>query len=636
MTESQNSIDLATSTMSLKQHIWLIVGLCILVFGQTVFFGFITYDDPEYSYANEHIRGGLTVDGIRWAVSFEAAQTHSNWIPLTFISLMLDAEFYGDRAGGYHLTNLLLHVANSILLYLLFHKLTARPTESFVIAIVFAVHPLHVESVAWVTERKDVLSTFFGFLSLLSYAHWTVSKNRTCFVGALTCFGLSLLAKQTLVTLPFLLLLLDFWPLRRLSTQTIPLQPAPESESPSIADRRENGPNISPAMVFRLVTEKLPFFALTIVFVTTVYCAQQNAMPKDIGWVTRCANAGITYLLYVKHSICPFGLSIFYPHPGGDTSVTLGVLSWLTIMAISTLAILQFRKRPFLLVGWFWFLGTLVPMIGLVQVGDQQMADRYMYVPQTGLALVIVWSVREVADRRNWSRQLVHRAVAGLLAVLTCVAILQTFRWRDSLILYRHTLAHTTDNATIQHLMAACLAERREWTKASFYFTRACELDPRNATMAANYGSMLANEGRNAEARTQLLRAIALQEHHPNARFVLASLDEKAGHLESAIAHARVAFEAHSESPQLVVMLSRLLMLKSEFVESEQLLRHAVLHSPGDAELWSFLGFVLLETDRPQEAVDCFETSIRCDPINELARTGLSQAVKSARDQDEK
>lgn len=592
-----------------ERHIGLIVALCLIVYGQTLSFGFVTYDDPAYSYDNEHIRGGLSAEGLRWALSRDTMLTHSNWIPLTFLSLMLDADLYGDWAGGYHLTNLGLHLANSILLYLLLCRMTDCRSRSAVVACIFAVHPLHVESVAWVTERKDVLSTFFGLLAMLGYVRWIQTGRLWNYSFALLSFLLSLLAKQTLVTLPFLLLLLDFWPLGRLGAAAAPTSP----------------PGLDWAVLRRRIVEKLPFLALSILFSAAVYRAQQYAMPDAFGLRTRIANAGIAIVMYVWRTVWPVGLSVFYPHPGNGISLPVAGVCWALVILISIICAWQLRRRPWLAVGWFWFLGTLVPMLGLVQVGEQQMADRYMYVPQTGLVLAAVWMIAGLARAHNWPARRLTWLAASFLTALTCAAVLQTRLWRDSEALYMHSLAQTRNNATVEHLMATLLAERGQWRAAEEHYRRAVELDPRNPTLAANHGALLARAGRLDAARRELQRAIELQPNHANARIDLARVEELNGNLDAAVEHIRVARSLNPDSPELDVILARVLMLQGHFAMAEEILRRSVAQHADQALSWTYLGFVLLETDRRDDAAECFETALRIDPGEELARTGLSQ-----------
>jgi protein O-mannosyl-transferase len=625
------------SAMS-KRHrtfVGVIVGLCLIVYGQTIFFGFITYDDPEYSYANEYIRNGLSLESLRWAVSLDTTTSHSNWIPLTFLSLMIDAELFGNRAAGYHLTNVVLHVGNSLLLFFVFCRMTGRQTESAIVACLFAVHPLHVESVAWVTERKDVLSTFFGFATLLYYVRWVQTRIRWNYVVALVAFLLSLLAKQTLVTLPFLLLLLDFWPLRRFTDKSATVTMLPPKTKMSeggedimVADNRATTRGMDWSLVAGRLLEKVPFLTLSLLFSATVYFAQRDAMDSmnSVSATSRIANAGIAVVLYVKRTVWPAGLGIHYPHPAENVSLEAACLCWLLIAVVSIVAVLQVRRRPWLAVGWFWFLGTLVPVIGLVQVGDQQMADRYMYVPQTGLVLAIVWTVWGHASTNRWPARRVKMLWTTAVFALSCTAILQTALWRDSRLLYEHTLEHTQNNAKVLHLMATLLSERGQWEESVMYFERAVGNDFQNPTLAASFGATLAQAGRHEEARRMLLRAIELQPDHVNARTDLASLEEMRGNLDAALEHVRAALLLDSDSPDLNVWIARLLMQQGEFSEAEQILRHSVGRVPTHALSWAYLGFVLLETDRRAEAIKCFEISIRNDPTDDLARSGLLQA----------
>ena len=356
------------------------VVLCVLlacavgaVYAQVWQFDFIMLDDPQHVTENPYVRGGLTASNLVWAFT---TRITANWLPLTWASLMLDTTIYGGvRAGGYHLTNAVLHTANTVLLFVFLVRVTQSQGRSAFVAALFGLHPLHVESVAWVTERKDVLSVFFGLLSLLAYARYVQSGRKLRLAAALGWLVCSLLSKQTLVTLPFVFLLLDFWPLRR---------------------------DFSAHGVVGLVLEKVPFLAACAVACAITMTAQAHgsaiAPLEAIPLRWRLSNAVVAYVLYLWQAIYPQRLAVFYPHPRDTLAGPMVLGAAAVFVAISAAAVLLRRRFPFLFVGWAWYVGTLVPMIGIVQIGSQQMADRYTYFPLIGVFLTMTWSVAAASD----------------------------------------------------------------------------------------------------------------------------------------------------------------------------------------------------------------------------------------------
>ena len=387
----------------------LLVALTLGVYLQVGRFGFIPIDDRLYVTEEAHIRDGLSTAGAVWAFS---TFYDCNWIPLTWISLMLDATLYGSWPGGHHLCNVALHVANVLLVFTFFLKATGRRGPSAFVAGLFAVHPLHVESVAWIAERKDVLSLFFGLSALCAYVAYARNPRPARLVLVLALYLCSLLTKQTLVTFPFVLLLLDYWPLGRLAIS-------------SSAVRK-------PA---RCVLEKLPFFLVSTAFCAVELLAQvrgHSTRPlAEIPFATRCANAVVAYSLYLKRTVLPFELAAFYPHPGVHLSPLAIAAASVCLGGITVFALTGARRRPFVLVGWLWFLGTLVPMIGMVQVGIQQMADRYAYFPLLGLYAAIAFSIATRWGTTPRRARLLCVPATGLVALYAAMAFVQVDYWRD-------------------------------------------------------------------------------------------------------------------------------------------------------------------------------------------------------------
>jgi hypothetical protein len=381
----------------------LLAALTLIVYVQVWRFDFVRLDDPKYIANNRHILGGVAVDGIRWAFG---TFYDGNWHPLTWLSLMLDASLFGRRPGGYHITNVTLHVANVLLVFALFSEMTRSRGPSAFVAALFAVHPLHVESVAWVSERKDVLSMLFALLSMRAYVQYA-QEPRVARLGLSWLYFLgSLLSKQTFVTLPLVFLLLDYWPLGRWSGAAPPDRlkevPVPCQTHPAQACR------------MRLIVEKLPFVAVSGVFCLVAVLAQSRNQfiqsLQNVPLATRCLNAISAYGLYVWKALFPVNLSSFYPHPGARLSMTGLAISSVFLSATTLFAIVNARRQPYILVGWLWYLVSLLPMIGLIQIGPQRMADRYVYFPLLGVYMAVAWLIPDlvpvtrgasVADRRR-------------------------------------------------------------------------------------------------------------------------------------------------------------------------------------------------------------------------------------------
>ena len=463
--------------------------------------GFIQLDDYDYVSRNPIVLKGLTAEGVRWAFGTFAI---ANWHPLTWLSHMLDCELFrvqgpGGAAeqwpGGHHLTSVALHAANSVLVLLLFVRMTGARWRSALVAALFALHPVHVESVAWVAERKDVLSTFFGLLALLAYASFARRAGPLRYAAVLLCFALSLLAKPMLVTLPFAMLLLDFWPLRR--------------RAPDAAG--------GPASIRRLLLEKLPLLALAAASSVVTVVAQRigGAMVQlaHIGLMDRLANALVAYGRYLLKTLWPAGLALQYPHPVRWPAETVLVAA-AGIGAITVLALVARNRWRFLFVGWFWFLGTLVPVIGLVQVGSQSMADRYNYVPSIGLLVVIVWGAAALLPARRSMRAGIAVAAATAVIALGAATHARARLWRDTETILRDSLAQAPDNPYLKFLLGLALQERGALGRALPYLDQFyepfLEMAPNNPPLLVRYAEAMGAVGRFRKAATLYDRAWAL------------------------------------------------------------------------------------------------------------------------------
>jgi len=507
--------------------------LCLLtaaVFAPVLGHGFLHFDDGIYVTENPAVRAGLTWPGVRWAFS---SVHHSNWTPLTWLSHMLDVELFGLAPAGHHLVNVLLHVSNAVLLFAVFRRMTGALRRSALVAALFAVHPLHVEPVAWIATRKDLLSTFFGLLSLWCYAGFAVRARRRDYGLALLFAALSLLAKQMLVTLPLILLLLDWWPLRRLS----PARPGRR------ARRREgSGPGVA-----ALLLEKAPFFALSFAASVAAFLAQRRGgSVADLEMLSlwrRIDNAVVSWVIYVEKTIVPAGLCAFYPFPSEPHSGWLLGGSLVGLVALTVVAVWALRERRYPAVGWLWFLVTLVPVIGLVQIGNQALADRYTYVPLIGLFVVVSFGAADLFDR--W--RLPDAAFTAMCIALPCAlafpASRQVRTWQSDQTLFERALAVTEANFTAHNNLGNVLHARGENDAAARHLEAALRLRPDSPKAHNNLANTYLDLGRTADALRHLKLALRLAPDAFQVHFNLAGVLAKLGRTDEAIAHYRRAAE---------------------------------------------------------------------------------------------
>jgi protein O-mannosyl-transferase len=467
---------------------WFTLGICIalagvtwLVFSQTLWHDFINYDDPHYVYENTKITGGLSISGIAWAFS----HIHSlNWHPLTTISHMLDCQLYGLKAGWHHFTNVLLHTLAAMLLFLALQQMTGAVWRSAFVAAVFAIHPLRVESVAWIAERKDVLSGVFFMLTLLAYVNYVRLPRIRGYLVVVFLFACGLMSKPMLVTLPFVLLLLDYWPLDRIKGQ-----------------------------LWKRVAEKIPLIALSAVSSVITFLVQKSAVgqTEELPIFERINNAVVSYVLYIWQMLWPVNLAVFYPHPENRLPPWEIVCCLLVVMCITVAAIALRTHRPYLLTGWLWYLGMLVPVIGLVQVGWQGRADRYMYLPQIGLYIAATWGVANLTALHRHRRATLSTVAVLVIAALSSCAWVQTSYWRNSEILFRHALAVTTNNDVAENNLGIVFLGQGKLDEAISLLQSAVDLRPDNSPAHENLAKALLQKGEVDNALVHYRKLLELQ-----------------------------------------------------------------------------------------------------------------------------
>ncbi len=545
---------------------WLLFLTTLLAYLPATRNDFVNYDDDSYVTANPIVQRGLTVAGIKWAFT---TSYFSNWHPLTWLSHMADCELFRLNPGGHHLVNVLFHAANTVLLFILMRQLTAALWPSAFIAALFAWHPLHVESVAWISERKDVLSTCFGLLALLSYdLHVKEKKRRAYYYGiSLGCFAFGLMSKPMLVTLPFVMMLLDYWPLQRIKKENVP----------------------------RLILEKLPFLLLTLISCVVTFLVQRNeavASLQKVPLELRFENTITAYASYLLKTFWPVDLAVFYPLPRQISGFHL-IAAFIVLFAISAVACRYYRSKPYLLVGWLWYLGTLVPVIGLVQVGDQALADRYTYFPLIGIFLAVTFAAKDLAQRFQLSNHLLAGSAGLILTVCLIVTEKQLSYWRDSQTLFTHALAVTGNNALArlnlgeafqdQHLPDKALAEYREVLRldpsrheaynniarlltdegkpaeALGYSQAAVQLDPKSPSLHRSLGIILSQLGHDDEAMSQFAEATRLDGNYAPAHFQMGRTLLKLGHDDEAVSEFRLALRLEPDNLEVLIYTARVL-----------------------------------------------------------------------------
>lgn len=503
----------------------LLVAMTLVVYWLTLSFGFVSVDDKTYLISQPRLWDGVTLDNLRWAFT---TRYFSNWHPLTWISYMVDMDLFGhDHPGGFHLTNLLFHTTNVLLLFVLLQRMTGDLWKSAFVAAVFAVHPLRVESVAWVSERKDLLSTFFGFLALLAYVHYAQQGRKRWFWAAWFAFACSLMAKQTLVTLPFVFLLLDYWPLARLKP-TAPCDGSDDTPQASDPDRANDSGHNSPnswRLASRLALEKWPFLLLTIAGCFIAIVAQREGGSvvslEHMSLWDRLRNVVVVYGLYVVQTMWPSGLVIFHPFPPGGVPMREVVFWAIVLSAVTVTAVWRARQHPYFVVGWLWYLGTLVPVSGIVQIGTQRMADRYMYVPGIGLAIALAWLVPAVVPAGVWRRTVVPVAAVAVLLALMVVARKQTTYWASSVALLERTLAVEPSVAVAHWRLGVVLSEQHRFDEAAHHYREAIRLEPTAFRAHDNLGNVLSWQGKLDEAIEHYEQAVRIAPMYPSAHYNL-------------------------------------------------------------------------------------------------------------------
>jgi tetratricopeptide (TPR) repeat protein len=566
---------------------------------------FLNYDDNTYITENAHVLHGLNWPDVKWAFT----TGHSGYAhPVTWLSHQLDCQLYGAWSGGHHLTNLAIHVVNVLLLYLFFWRSTRDLWPSAFVAALFAIHPLHVESVAWIAERKDVLSGLFFMLTLHAYAAYATKPQLSRYLLALGLFVLGILSKPMLVTVPGALLLLDYWPLGRLALR-------PSKRAPAVWPR-----------IGWLIAEKIPF-----ALVAAGWSVLTFVLQKEVGAVgqqetaLRMANAIVSYATYLWTTFWPQHLAVFYPYPLA-VPLSMVLVSAAVIVLVSVLCIARLRSSPYLSVGWFWYLGMLLPVIGLIQAGSQAHADRYTYLPQIGLAVALGWGIAELTKSWPSRRYWLPGTVTVLMALLMARTWSQIKVWHDSESLWNHALAVTPDNLVARYNLGHVVGQQGRYEEAVEHFTRALQIKPDFFDALLNMGLTLSDEGRPAEAIRYYHEALEVEPGSAKAHMQLGLVLIKTGEKDDAIEQLRRAQELSPNDPDIHTNLGLMLAQQGKLQESADQLNEALRLNPESAEAHNNLGLVFLAAGKPSEALIHFSTALRLNPDLTVARENIKRA----------
>jgi protein O-mannosyl-transferase len=576
--------------------------------------GYVSYDDPVYVTGNRHVQGGLSWAGVKWAFGTGYA---GNWHPVTWLSHMLDRELFGPGPMGPHGVNVGLHVVNTLLVFLVLQRLTGSLWRSAVVAALFALHPLHVESVAWVAERKDVLSGMFFLLSVLAYTSYVSHKAERSlryYLLSLFFFGLGLMSKPMLVTLPLVLLLLDYWPLRRFT----------------IYDLRFT--------IWPLIREKVPFLVFSVVSCVITYLAQkqggavQSLASYSLG--ERLGNAAIAYARYLGKTFWPVDLAVPYPHPGQWPVVEV-LMAAVVGMGLCLLGVWFGRRLPFIVTGWYWYVGMLVPVIGLVQVGDQAMADRYTYLPLIGVFVVVAWGAGEMGARWRWAG-----LAAGAVGVLVLVACgvqtrAQLRYWHGDESLFGHAVAVTERNYVAHNNLGNALLEGGRAEEAIVHFRRALEIKPDYADAHINLGNAFLKKGQADQALARFRAALTIQPASAEAHYNLGSCLLQAKQVDAAIVHFREAIAVNPDHVMARNNLGNALIEKGQLDEAILQYRAALALRPDFVVARHNLGSLLLQRGQTNEAIAHFRKVVELQPASANAHNNLGWMLRLAGRLDE-
>ena len=627
-----------------------LIGLTVLAFGQVVLNDFVRYDDDQYVTDNTHVTEGLTRENIIWAFKTGHA---SNWHPLTWISHMFDCQVFGTNAKWHHLHNLLLHVINSLLLFELMRRMTGAIWRSAFVAAAFAIHPMHVETVAWVAERKDVLSTLFWLLTTAAYLKYARKPKISTYLAVMALLALGLMAKPMLVTLPLVLLLLDYWPLKRIKTKQTNID---ENAKYKLLPLRT------------LIAEKIPLLIISFISCVITYLVQQKGgamLFVEKGTASlylRSINAIVSYLAYVSKLFYPRNLAVLYPFPSGGLAIYKPITAFVILLGITVIIIRLAKQKPYLLTGWFWYVITLVPVIGFIQVGFQSMADRYTYIPYTGLFIIIAWAVGDMSGSIKKPKIALSILTVVLLALMTFATHNQVKHWRNSTTLFEHTLSVTKNNHIMYYNLGNEVAAEGKSDRAIELYNKALEINPSYVKALNNLGNEYKSQGKLKQAIKFYQKAVLADSTFAKAHYNLGVAQVTQGRWDQAIISYRNALQIFSGSADFHNSLGEALVSKGSGEALSHFQRaveidpdHHVAHhnlglemasqgnfdralncfkktiaiKPDFAEAYNNIGNVFLMQQKSEQATEYYRKTIELNPRHPLAHYNLALVLES-------
>lgn len=665
------------SSLSPKQILWVYVALAVLTlaaFWQVKSHDFLNFDDDVYVTENLRVQEGVMPSGIVWAFTTMDAEF---WHPLTWLSLMLDAEIYGLNPGGFHLTSLILHILSTLLLFWLFHRMTGAVWPSAFVAALFGVHPLHVESVAWIAERKDVLSGFFWMLTLCLYVYYTEKPGLKRYLPVVLSFACGLMSKSMVITLPVVLVLLDYWPLGRLQKKISDAPVATPSVFPKEKTIKPSKGKTAPPQAIPAaspkapkmlmgflplwqIREKAPLFMMSLVFVGLTLYAQEVMTQESWPPGARIANAFVAYMTYVAHIFVPLGLGVFYPF---DLNLPVWKVALCVVLFFSISAAVIFTAKRFapIFVGWWWFVFTLLPVIGFIQVGKHAWADRYAYLSSIGITMALAWGVPLLLKNISWGKKILAPVAVIFVVILSAVTWRQAGYWRDSITLYQRTLSVTKENALVHYNLAStyvdygrieeakphfleairirpnsdearvnlgvALAKQEKYEEAITLYLEALAINSQNEVTYSNLGSAYSDTGRDREAEENYLKALELNPDYADAHFNYANLLMRQNRTDEALAHYRLTVKLNPDHVAAHHALGDILAGQEKSAEAVLHYLKVVRAVPGDFRVLNNLGVNMDKQGRYLEAIDYYRRALTVQPDNYGVHYNLAVAL---------
>ncbi len=605
---TRNHIHLSRALMA----VLAICALTVIVYYPVANFDFVDLDDDAYVFQNEQVQRGVTLEGIAYAFqTFEMA----NWMPLTWLSYMVDVDLFGESPASFHLVNVAIHMVNALLLFFFLKMATSRIWPSVFVAALFAVHPLHVESVAWISERKDVLSTFFWMLCNLTYMRYSRHPGVAGYIGVVTLFILGLAAKPMLVTLPIVLLLLDYWPLARIPVFRV----------------TGNTHKCKPVSTSFVLLEKVPMLLLSLVFGVVTLMAQNSFSAvqsvERLPLATRIANALVSYVGYLGKMVWPDKLTVLYPYPE-NISTPLLVFALLFIISVSSGALIIRKRCPYFIFGWLWYLVTLLPVIGFIQVGNQAMADRYTYVPLTGIFIIIAWGGRDLSSKWRLGKSGLTVLGVALVAVLAVTARAQVNYWKDSVTLFSHTLSVTQDNYLAENALARGYEKQGDLEAAVKHYRRALGKSPGYTAARYNLGNVYLKLGKLDAAIEQYTGVLKRDPEDLEALNNLGKALVGAGRIPEAIQQYQRASSLAPDRPGLLSNMGVALIFNGQLVAAEKVFAAILCLDPGYADAYYYQGYIYELRGMMHPAGRYYSLALQVDPNHKLAPKGRARIIK--------